>query len=237
MSNWFIITSACNVDYGIYSLEQKFHQTCLTIDSIRKYCSNAKVIVLEASPISLPLEKRNFLHWASDLYIEMAGDPKIMRMHKELLTFAIKSPSECYIMGSFLQRQNFLNENDRVFKISGRYCLTEDFDIQKHNEHGKFVFKEKEKSVTYYDVETKENIEPVSEYQYKTRLYSFCGSLIPYYKDKCFEMLNFFHDYYDGKFTDIEHVMYKFLDHSLVTEIDTIGVAGCMVDRKGIIKE
>lgn len=237
MSNWFIITSACNVDYGVYSLDDKFHQTCLTIESIRKYCPDSKIVILEASPTSLPDYKRNFLHWASDVYIELAGDPKIMLMHKTLNTFAIKSPSEVYIMGLFLKKQNFLQENDRIFKISGRYVLTENFDLSQHQDKGKFTFKTKEKCTVYYDVNTKENLPPVAEYQYKTRLYSFCGSLVPHYAKKCDEMLEFFHEYYDGRFTDLEHVMYKFLDHDLVKEIDMIGLRGSMVDRTGTVDE
>jgi hypothetical protein len=237
MSNWFIVTSACNVDYGVYSLEEKFHQTCLTIESIRKYCPGAKIVIIEASPTSLPDDKKYFLHWASDVYIELAGDPKIMSMHKELNTFAIKSPSEAYITGMFLSRQNFIKENDRVFKISGRYVLTDNFDLSQHQEKGKFVFKTKTPCTVYYDVNTKEDLEPVAEFQYKTRLYSFCGSLIPHYAEKCSKMLEFFYEYYDGRFTDLEHVMYRFMEHSLVKEIDMIGVRGSMVDREGTVDE
>lgn len=237
MSNWFIVTSACNVDYGVYSLEEKFHQTCLTLDSIRQYCPDSKIVLLEASPTSLPDSKRGFLHWASDVYIDLAGDSKIMAMHNNLNTFAIKSPSETYITGLFLQRQDFLKETDRVFKLSGRYVLTDKFDVTQHQNKGKFTFKTKEKCTVYYDVNTKENLEPVSEYQYKTRLYSFCGSLIPYFGKVCYDMLEFFHEYYDGRFTDLEHVMYRFMNHDLVKEVDTIGVKGSMVDREGTVEE
>lgn len=237
MANWFIVTSACNVDYGVFSLEEKFHQTCLTIDSIRKHCPDSKIVILEASPNSLPNHRRSFLHWASDLYIDFAGEPKIMTMHQSLNTFAIKSPSEAYITGLFLENQNFLKEDDRIFKISGRYFLTEEFDIKQHQEKGKFVFKTKEEKTLYYDERTQKNYESVSDYQYKTRLYSFCGSLIPYFSNKCFDMLNFFHEYYNGKFTDLEHVMYKFIDNDLVKEIEKVGVGGPMVDRVGVIKE
>lgn len=237
MSNWFIITSACNVDYGIYSLEQKFHQTCLTIDSIRKYCPDNKIIILEASPISLPNNKRNFLHWAADVYVDMSADEKIQWMHKELNTFAIKSPSEVYILGSFLEAQNFIKETDRVFKISGRYILTDKFDLTKHQEKNKYTFKTKEQSVTYYKEGTQEEYPKYTDYQYKTRLYSFCGSLIPYHSNKCLEMFEFFTQIYGKTFTDLEHAMYKFLDHNLVTEIETIGLAGYMVDREGRIEE
>lgn len=237
MSNWFIVTSASNVDYGVYSLEEKFHQTCLTIDSIRQYCPDSKIVILEASPFSLSNDKRDFLHWASDVYVDFAGDPKVMAMHNSLLTFAIKSPSESYILKTFLERQKFLKDTDRVFKISGRYVLTEKFDLSRHQEKGKFVIKSKEKATVYYDVNSKQNLEPVAEYQYKTRLYSFCGSLVPYYAETCGKMLEFFHEYYDGRFTDLEHVMYKFMDHSLVKEVETIGVCGSMVDRKGMVDE
>ena len=62
MSDWFIVTSACNVNYGIFDTDQRFNQTIDTINSIKYFCPNSKIILLEASPITLSKEKQDILN-------------------------------------------------------------------------------------------------------------------------------------------------------------------------------
>jgi hypothetical protein len=233
MSNWFLITSAINVDYGIYTLQQKFEQTCETIESIRKYCSDAKIILLEGSPKKPEENVYNHLREITDMYIDFSNDVVVQSMHRDLNTFAIKSPGEAYILGSFLSAQNFIKETDRVFKISGRYMLDENFDREFHeSQKVKIVFLKKEPYTQYYSVESGTKMEPIAPFQYKTRLYSFCGSLSKYFTQVCFDTLNFFcKNYGVDFFSDIEHAMYRFVNHDLVVETDVIGVTGYSADR------
>lgn len=239
MSNWFLITSAINVDYGIYNLQQKFEQTCETVDSIRKYCSDAKIILLEASPTRIDGERFEHLRKITDMYIDFSGDEFIQMMHKNFNTFAVKSPGEAYILGCFLLKQNFIQDDDRVFKISGRYMLDENFDKQFHEKQvGKIVFLKKQPFTQYYSVESNKKMDPIAPYQYKTRLYSFCGSLSKCFSEKCFNIVNFFRDNYGVDFfSDIEHAMYRFTNHNLVVETPVIGVTGYSADRNFIPKE
>lgn len=233
MSNWFLVTSAINVDYGIYSLQQKFEQTCETVESIRKYCSDAIIVLLEASPEKIKEEHYEHLRKITDMYIDFSGDKVIQRMHDNLNIFAIKSPSEAYILGRFLSVQNFIKDTDRVFKISGRYMLNENFDKEFHERQSKkIVFLKKEPFTQYFSADTKKKMSPIAPYQYKTRLYSFCGSLTGYFAEKYFVILKFFKENYGiDFFSDIEHAMYKFTNHKLVVETDVIGVTGYSADR------
>lgn len=233
MSNWFLVTSAINVDYGIYTLQQKFDQTCETIESIRKYCSDAVIVLLEASPKKVEKEHYDHLRKITDMYIDFSVDPVIQSMHNSLNIFAIKSPGEAYILGSFLSAQNFIKDTDRVFKISGRYLLDENFDVEFHTKQsGKIVFLKKEPYTQYYSVESNKKMDPIAPYQYKTRLYSFCGSLTKYFAEKYFHILRFFQQNYGVDFfSDIEHAMYRFTNHELVVETNVIGVTGYSADR------
>lgn len=239
MNNWFLITSAINVDYGVFSFQEKYEQTCLTIDSIKKYCPDAKIILLEASPQKIPNEQMKVLRKMTDMYIDFSGDSTVQSMHKTLNVGAIKSPCESYILGSFLSHQNFIKENDRVFKISGRYFLNEKFDLNFHKKQKeKIVFLKKEIYTQYYSVETGIKMEPISPFQYKTRLYSFCGSLTEYFSKKCFSIFSFFAEKYGINFySDLEHAMYRFTNHDLVVEVENIGVSGFAADRHFMANE
>ena len=47
----FIINSALNVtQLSVFSNEQRFKQTCETIESIEKYCPNSVKVIFDASP-------------------------------------------------------------------------------------------------------------------------------------------------------------------------------------------
>lgn len=239
MSNWFLVTSAINVDYGVYTIQQKFEQTCKTIESIHKYCPGAKIVLLEGSPQSPEKSIHDYLIENVNFYMDFSNDEAIQAMHKELQIFAIKSPSEAYMIGSFLQTQNFIKENDRVFKLSGRYMLDENFDKSFHEEQKrKFVFLSKTPYTQYYSVDSGINLDPISPFQYKTRLYSFSGDLSRYFSGVCFEIFKFFQKEYGVNFfSDLEHAMYRFLNHDLVIERDVIGVTGYYADRDYINKE
>jgi hypothetical protein len=238
MANWFLITSAFNVAYGSYNTNERFEQTKKTIESIRQFCNDTKIVLLEASPNPITQEQLEYLKQTCDIIVDHSSDKKIQAMHKGLHIHAVKSPSEIYIILKFLKQQNVIKDADRVFKISGRYYLNSQFDPIIHmSAIGKFVFGTKFPGIQYYDVDTHEKYEKLCEWQYKTRLYSFCGSLVPYYTKKCEEMLDFFHDIYGKEYTDLEHVTYKFLGEDNVIEVNKIGVSGWFADREQLVKE
>lgn len=238
MSNWFIVTSACNVDYGIFDRDQRYLQTVQTIESIKRFCPYSKIVLLEASPESLSQENKNNIKKFIDYFVDYSTDPLILQLHQQLSIPFLKSVSEAYIVGSFLQYQTFISSKDRIFKMSGRYCLNNLFKEEEHNKQGKYVFKQKQTAVQYFDPNSNKILETVSAFQYKTRLYSFCGSLIEYHSHICMQIFKFFYECFSkNHFTDIEHLMYKFLNHELVEEIHTLGIEGLMIDRREVFKE
>lgn len=238
MSDWFIVTSACNVQYGIFDIEERFNQTIETLKSIKQHIPDSKIVLLESSPMTLSQEKQLLFSSYTDLYVDYSNDDLIQTFHKTLNLSFLKSISETYIVGSFLETQNIFTDQDRIFKLSGRYVLSDKFNRADHNKVGKYVFKNKQPFVSYYYPDSKLIINPVSLFQYKTRLYSLCGSLIGSYIYVCKEMFSFFNECYQKKvFTDIEHVLYKFMNHSLVEEIPVLGIKGMMVDRDGVFEE
>jgi hypothetical protein len=133
-----------------------------------------------------------------------------------------------------------LNNITRVFKISGRYWLSGDFNINDYDysTNDRFVFKTKETSTVLhhplYDYELTGGI----FYQYNTRLWSFDVSLL-------IETFNMFQLMFNDminilsnkKFIDLEHSIYKFIDKKKVIEFDTIGLAGLWGPNGSLIIE
>ena len=235
MANWFGITSSINIQTGIFDNDTRFNQTIETIKSIRQYCPDSKVALLDGSPYGLSDEQHKTLSELCDEVISFKDDPLIKWMHVRMNIQQLKSPSELYLMEQFLYKVP-MNDDDRIFKISGRYRLSDKFNIELHNTD-KAVFGPKFKSCMYFDRESGKNYEPLTEWQYRTRLYSFPGSMIPHMKNKYYEMINFFWELYKTSFSDIEHVMYKFMDHDKVLEIDKIGLTGIFAERDQLVDE
>jgi hypothetical protein len=234
MTNWFLITSAINVKHGVFDEEKRFQQTLVTIASIRKHCENSKIVLIEGSPNSLTLEQSKVFENTCDIVLDLSQDQLIQFAHQSQDIETLKHPCEIYLLGSFLNSQNVISENDRVYKISGRYYLNSNFNSHLHNAaKNKIVMGHKKKSYNYYDIKSGVEMPAITEYNYKTRLYSFCGSLTNYMKNKYQEMFDFILPFYDsGGFTDIEHIMYKFLDHDKVIEMEPLGVSGIFANGR-----
>jgi hypothetical protein len=242
MANWFGITSAININYGIFNNNDRFNQTIESISSIRQKCPDSKIVLLESSPYGLEMYQKNHLEALCDKVIMFDKDPMIRWMHARYTIQQIKSPSELYIMEQFLHKVP-MNENDRVFKISGRYKLSDKFDIAIHTSE-KAIFGPNFEACNYYDDATGEIYQKFTDRQYRTRLYSFPGKMIPEMKDKYYNMINFFWNMYNGKFkdrkrrfSDVEHVMYKFMDHDKVLEVRIVGLIGIFANRNELIDE
>lgn len=238
-NNWFLITSAINVEHGVFNEQKRFEQTLVTIASIRKRCENSKIVLIEGSPNSLTPEQSKVFENTCDIVADLSQDELIQYAHKTQDIDTLKHPCELYLLGFFMKHQDVIQENDRVYKISGRYYLNSNFNSELHSAaKNKIVMGHKNKSYGYYDVKSSLQFPAITEYNYKTRLYSFCGSLSNYMKDKYQEMFDFILPFYDsGGFTDVEHIMYKFLDHDKVIEMEPLGVSGIFANGRDGDKE
>jgi hypothetical protein len=241
MSNWFIITSAINTEYGALITSEKFAQTIGTIDSIRHYCPDTKIVLLEGGLVELDADQIEVLRTKCDIIVPYNNNETLYLIRKisENNIQYLKSPSELFLLAEFFKTQNFIKDTDRVFKISGRYFLNSNFDLQKHNQRGKLVFVSKKPSVTYFNPEIHKIYPKLSDWQYMSRLYSFCGSLVPYMTTKYREMFEYLFLYYykENAFTDTEHMLYGFLKEDNVIQISPIGVSGLYGDNAEMVSE
>lgn len=226
MTNWFLITSAINTDYGFFNPDQRFKQTLETISSIRKKCNNSKIVLIEGASKPLMEEQKKVLLSLCDLVFDCSNNDFIKFAHANHEANTLKHPCELYLLYLFLNQQDFLKENDRIYKISGRYYINDNFNYHIHESaKEKLIFGSKLNASPYYG--DAGLFEPVSKFKYRTRLYSFDGTLIEYMKVKYKDMFDLIiSKYQSGEFTDIEHVMYAVLDQEKVLELSPIGLSG-----------
>jgi hypothetical protein len=141
-----ICSSINGPNKGIYSIDQRFSQTLETINSIRKYVSNAYLILIDNS--ELPEIYVESLTKNVDLFISDKFD------------FNDKSNNESRQMIKIIEKIKYM-QYDIFFKISGRYTLIEKFDINIHLNNG---------------INFREFIYGSDDHCYTTVLYSFSKS-------------------------------------------------------------
>lgn len=201
----FLVTSAINND--VVRLEE----TRQTIESIHKRVPTASIWLLESS-----LDNQNFKH--PRVRVKTFSDQYIENIHWKQREIAfVKNAIELYTTIQTLKTIPTIFSH--IFKISGRYTLTDDFDLLAHPAN-KATFVAARKT----------GFDPAyvgTDGMLMTRLYSFCQMVIPQMITALENSEKFFHEQWDaGKVFDMEHGFYKFLPRDILHEVDRIGVRG-----------
>lgn len=244
MLNIFLVTSGLNVQSGQVSQQTRFTQTIETAKSVKKHVSDAVIILLEGGKYSLTLNQRLELLQVYDDIFDYTYHPTIKFAHDQNVDAGyIKGPCESFMLHEACKVMP--KDAKRFFKLSGRYQLSDEFNINNHDVSGKYVFKTIDPGVRYYHDKKDEpgsqlqNIEKYyTPYQYKTRLYSFCGSLLEQatqnYQNIFQCMVN---SYINHGFIDIEHSTYRVVDPKLIHTINPVGLTGVQAENSVLLKE
>lgn len=232
--NYFFVTSGINCPYGLVSIEDRLKQTHETAVNIKSKVPDSIILLLEGGKDPLRLEQRSYLLEEFDDIIDYVNHPTIKFAHDQNVnSLYVKGPCESLMMSETL-KLIYPESNDRIFKISGRHLLSDRFDIEKHNVKGKYVFL-KQPGVKYYGGTINYIDTP---FQYKTRLYSICGSMIEQARE---DFSNIFggiiSSYSNNSFIDIEHATFRTIDPELVHTLDPIGLTGIQAETNGVVDE
>jgi len=223
----FVMTSAVNSKFGVYSPAARLQQTLTTITSIKSYIPDAKIIVMECTGTPLTDSQSDLLEERSDLLIDYSEDAEVQAIYNSTDNWdVVKNSTEILCFGKTLRlclEDGDFDGCDRIHKMSGRYVLNSQFypTIPLYEQHtDRIIIGEKYKSqfppgVTGIDL------------QYMARLWSWPADIteriIKVYEDSLWYMAD---RVKQGGYADIEHVLYKFLPADLVTEIPVLGVEG-----------
>jgi hypothetical protein len=231
----FLVTSAVNTLWGNSQIV-RFTETVNTINSINANFNNADIWLLESGfkiikkkyldtlPKNVTVksfsEDKNiikFIKGSMEYSIKYTAMRKTKQSHKDnlKLTF-LKNRTESYVFRKILNNENF-KKYDRIFKLSGRYVLSPNFNIKLHDDNN-YVF--------YKSIDT--NQASISE-KYSKIYPCFCWSMNG---KKINEIKKIFTDlekelekkYENLEYMDIEHLLYDKIDNDKVTELNEIGI-------------
>ena len=171
----FIITSCiyvydkplnCSSTRSVYTSENRIMQTKETINSIRKYCPGAYIILTdngEQNPAdSLSHCVDNFIYLGNDKTVRRAAASKNKSVGETVLLLKTLSDD--------------MKKFDLIFKISGRYCLTHDFDVTRFDTDA-FNF------LNYHSGKIITSIGKFRPGSHSTRLYAIPGKMLDKYKN------------------------------------------------------
>lgn len=214
-NNLFLISSCIQTNLGYYNPQERFNQTLETIDSIRNYCTNSIILIADNS--SSPLDKKLYeiLSSRCDFVANVSGDTNA----KNFNDAGLKSAGDAYLLMKMIEillshtdAMKMISSTKRIFKISGRYTLTNNFDVNRFDHFGKYVVK---KHDTWRDDKSIPGL-------YITRLLSLCPSLLKYSQSLLDKIIRtVLHSR-----IDFEHALYHHLDKKYVQEIETLGLQG-----------
>jgi hypothetical protein len=229
-----LITSAVYTNYGIYDAKQRIQQTLDTVKSAKKYIPDCTIILIDNSTVAVQADdsvELNELIDQVDYYIDNSDDLDIQHFHNNITNYDIgKNSMECVgmhkaltYMSSNPEIMEVIANSSRIFKLSGRYQLTDKFDITKFDNDvtaDKYVFKRAQASwINSADTGVTTMLQ--------TRLWSFTPSLFADTIQLFQNILqNMFATFNQGKYIDVEHSMAKFVPSAKLVELDTVGLQG-----------
>lgn len=232
----FIVTSAVNSRFGVYTPKERFDQTLDTIRSIKARCPNSKIIVMECAGVPLTEEQKMGFYLHCNLLIDYTQDENVVSIYNSTDNWDIvKNSTEILCFGTAIkqcQESKAFEGYDRVFKVSGRYLLNDQFDPAYYDTvPDKIVIGRKHRSQFPEHITTQ-------PWQYMARLWSWPTSLTDRVSQVYQQSLvHFAQRVAAGGYTDIEHVLAKFLPPEHVVELEHTGIEGKIAPTGQSIKD
>jgi hypothetical protein len=224
----FLVSSAINTKFGVYDSEQRLQQTIATIESIKQKVPDASIFLIEMGAIELTDRQRTQLQTHATT-VEFAKDVAVQNLYHSTDNWdVVKNVTEVMCFSKFLKSiapsVREVDTADRVFKLSGRYVLNKNFNISDYEDTAvrNAIVVGRRKNSQFNTVVTG----GVSQ-QFMSRLWSWPGRLTNEVSIVYDQMLvNMGDRIQSGGYIDIEHSLFKFLDHSQLIEKDMVGVSG-----------
>jgi hypothetical protein len=206
--NIFIVSSTINTHIGLIDPHTRYLETIGTIESIRQQVQNSIIILIDNSIQNLPADIENHLASLADIYLYIGNRRACIDFNKA----GVRSAGEAYIMlvAIDLIKTHVKYDIHRIFKLSGRYKLSKDFDIFEYHD---------EKYVNRYCFKTNNSKDDTC---YHTRLWSFCHTLT---EETRYSIQRALQDIFQ-KNVNIEDALYSTIDPNKVVMKDKVSCEG-----------
>lgn len=220
----FVVSSAIHSNHGVYDTNERLSQTIETCKSIRSRVDSCDIILLDGGTSDLSNEEKNELNPHIDNFYSYSDTENVKEIQKSKNWDIVKNMIEIMIFGSYFEESAATIQKDysRVFKVSGRYCLNDDFDYQMHLNAKKQIIVR-----GLYTSQFPASVTGNVVLQYMSRLWSFDASLVNYIAAVYKTMFDHMNDRLNsGGYIDIEHLLYYHLDWKHTRIVNKIGIEG-----------
>lgn len=228
--------------FSAYDEEQRFNQTLETIQCIRNKVPKSYVVLFECSSKPIDEKQKDTLKEKSDLFLEFYDEPVLKQIYEnleerpELITYGKSLLETRGLLNALyvIKKHNLFNDSQRVFKLTGRYLLNDDFDIEDYESkflEGKYVVKKYDYLLEEGESFNESNLENVYAYLYgakgmmNTGLWSFDRVLF----NEALESLEKTFVYMEKMIqftagTDVEHSLYRFINKNNIISVPNLGL-------------
>jgi len=237
MKPLFILTSAINTRFGAYKPDVRLQQTLDSIASIKARCPEAKVCVVEMAGVPLEEDQARQLQAQANYFFDFSRDEAVKSIYESTENWDwVKNTTEVMCFANVLtelQLQGITKEFDRIFKMSGRYCLTDDFPTVDYDTVAdRIVILERKGS------QFRPEVTGGKQFQYMSRLWSWPAdqtqAVVDSYNEGFSAMAVRINE---GGYFDIEHMLFAYLPAELVKEIPRVGLRGLLGPNGAAIED
>lgn len=228
--------------FSAYDEEQRFNQTLETIECIRKKVPESYIVLFECSYASIEEKYKHILRDKCDLFLEFYDEPVLKQIYEnlqkrpELITYGKSLLETRGLLNALyvIKQHNLFSDSQRIFKMTGRYLLNDDFNIQDYQSkflEGKYIIKRYEYLPQEAENYDEKELENVYAYLYGakgmmiTGLWSFDRILFTETVDaleKAFKYMERMIQYTAG--TDVEHSLYRFINKNEIVSTTNLGL-------------
>lgn len=226
----FFVNHALKVKaLSVFSEEERFEQTLETLNSINKYCPNNRVFIFDSSPEQPKEEYLKELNNRGATVFYSGTEPDV-NSFSNVGSYSSRSIAESI---SFIYFLSWFKKQDirskRIYKLSGRYRLNENFILNDPSYEGAFVFAKAHDSWMNKQHQEQKGVDKL----YILRCWHMDYNLLDTF-DK--ELRNILLDCINEGI-DVEHSYYKNLHTYKTIELDKIGVCGNIAPSGDYIDE
>ena len=243
MKTLWLVSSAIHTKHGIFSAEQRLEQTILTLESIKAVDPNARILIVESSAEkSITDEEVDKTKPYIEELLNYNSDQQVQEIYKFADTNwdIAKNMTELVVFGKTLdfiirQQPQLLNDINRVFKISGRYKLNENFDLSKHLDPAmqeSYIFAERRQS------QFPASLTGGLIQQLSTRLWSWptTKTALTFFRYNLM-LEDFIGTMAKKQYRDLEHLCFYYFNGPYLKELPLIGIEGTLGPNGIIVKD
>ena len=223
----FFISSALNVkQLSVFTNEERYQQTVNTVKSIDKMCPNNVKYMFDTS---YQIPEASYLQGMHDLGVKFlwtGWNDQVQRLSEQ----GQRSLAET--VGFIMMLEKFYTEkleSKRIYKVSGRYCLNDNFTVDREDFKDSFVFLPTVDSWMSKQHQEHAGVDRIFE----LRLWHMDYNLLDIFRKELYNILNDMMKYN----IDVEHSYYKNLNKYKWTTVNPIGLEGVIAPTGAIINE